>query len=967
MGQGGAFWDRLEGVFGKGNLTSGYRSQEEQDALVARGATKATTSTHTTGGGYDVRIGAGRSEEHIREQAGKAGLQVKYIRRESGRGKNQGTGAHWHIEVEDSKDKTWYGSAKGTQGKGTPQVAGKSGGAPARDVLAEVDAAVLPPESRAASQNVTSNSQAIFNSDKKLGAQFRDVDAALGEQGEAIDVLSAVTQVAQQTQMGSMIRQVEDTRAISNEITQGTQELKRQVMPIFEARGRVADQLDKLVTMNPLERGIRGIFDLNYDKEYLEGQLDDFDRTLKARGDDFKYLNDLQSVALGEIDRRYKLDNALGTLTVDQAKEDLGLVGLRVQQTAALLGSTRDEIASQAQLITAKATARGDLMGRLDQPTLLNLMNKATESGGMVAFNGVEFSAHELRQQFQKNDDMETSVRMHKMALESGQMDLADKAADQIARNMTRTDVEAAIANGGMYKGIQIPQDTLTQMLQTHMRQGELQAQQIANEMPASMALQAGSDALNAMTGLYYRSSGLYGKQDFDSARGYMQQNTANVRALIEATKNGAAPEVIAALTQKVAQTTQTFQKSISSTILRSTGGDKTSAQFVESFVYGTPLDPGVAAEGLAHFAIKGSMPQGVALSPESKQIFQRAQKAVEKFRTNENGTPRSAAQLKSLVLQEIQSDANNIAGAAQFEQIQKKLPALAKELGHPLGAISNTQWRGILANAADSADQMLSGKLNTTPEIVRTMRTTFKPIDATPASGKLYEAFMSPDSQAAYNGHEQTTMIQAINQLKPIKPGVENSEILREFLEDPKLYQRIDQELRTNRSNSFGDYLLGPIVEGAAARNVASYGNMVTAAESSVFADQRAAGDNLRKGYANSSTARLNIVLATIPGVGKAGAAALQPFLKQTLAGDEAGQVAATAFDRVVPGDRQWNRAAFGKVQEERFLNALRSTKFDDPSLEAYRKKAVAGFDESAQRSDTYIGHVVDAISGAR
>jgi hypothetical protein len=71
----------------------------------------------------------------------------------------------------------------------------------------------------------------------------------------------------------------------------------------------------------------------------LEGQLDHYDRTLKARADDYDYLNKLHGVAMQEVGRRFETSTAMSGLIQKQATEDLGLVGMEIQNSAGLLGT----------------------------------------------------------------------------------------------------------------------------------------------------------------------------------------------------------------------------------------------------------------------------------------------------------------------------------------------------------------------------------------------------------------------------------------------------------------------------------------------------------------------------------------------------------------------------------------------------------------------------------------------------
>lgn len=66
----------LRAEFGQDSVTSGYRSQAEQDALVRRGATKATRSSHTYSNGFDLAINSAESADDIRKRLRARGINV---------------------------------------------------------------------------------------------------------------------------------------------------------------------------------------------------------------------------------------------------------------------------------------------------------------------------------------------------------------------------------------------------------------------------------------------------------------------------------------------------------------------------------------------------------------------------------------------------------------------------------------------------------------------------------------------------------------------------------------------------------------------------------------------------------------------------------------------------------------------------------------------------------------------------
>lgn len=82
----------LEGIYqNRGDLT-GFRTQAQQDNLVAQGKTNARVSRHQTWQGLDVPIGA--SEDDIRAAAGRAGVTgLRVIREPGAKG-----GAHSHLQ-----------------------------------------------------------------------------------------------------------------------------------------------------------------------------------------------------------------------------------------------------------------------------------------------------------------------------------------------------------------------------------------------------------------------------------------------------------------------------------------------------------------------------------------------------------------------------------------------------------------------------------------------------------------------------------------------------------------------------------------------------------------------------------------------------------------------------------------------------------------------------------------------------
>ena len=133
-------------------------------------------------------------------------------------------------------------------------------------------------------------------------------------------------------------------------------------------------------------------------------------------------------------------------------------------------------------------------------------------------------------------------------------------------------------------------------------------------------------------------------------------------------------------------------------------------------------------------------------------------------------------------------------------------------------------------------------------------------------------------------------------------------------------------------------------------------YARTVSEAASSNRINDVTAARNAERGWGSSPTARATTILTAIPQVGTAGAQKLMPFLTQVT--DPKGR-GPNVLTRVSPGER----ASSMEMEEARMLDALRSTKFDDPSMEAYRKAAIQHWAEYSEISDLVMNTFVNSI----
>lgn len=114
MSRATAFAEKIKAAFPGVRITDLDRTPAQQRALVARGVTRSTNSQHIDGNGIDLVLPKGVSASAIKAWIGDQGENPGEFLVESGKGKNQGTGAHLHIGLAPKAGKPQTASRQST-------------------------------------------------------------------------------------------------------------------------------------------------------------------------------------------------------------------------------------------------------------------------------------------------------------------------------------------------------------------------------------------------------------------------------------------------------------------------------------------------------------------------------------------------------------------------------------------------------------------------------------------------------------------------------------------------------------------------------------------------------------------------------------------------------------------------------------------------------------------------------------
>jgi hypothetical protein len=207
----------------------------------------------------------------------------------------------------------------------------------------------------------------------------------------------------------------------------------------------------------------------------------------------------------------------------------------------------------------------------------------------------------------------------------------------------------------------------------------------------------------------------------------------------------------------------------------------------MQSFVYGTELSQGTAAEAMTYFALKGNLPAGLSLTPEARQVFGKAQKLVEQHRADRVGGKQIS---ESCIAGNCDSrtgtqSAPQDHGSSASRQTIQRLPGVAQQTGHPFGKFPEQRWAEIRAESQSTGAEAVAHELNTTPGNVLQMLRTGKPLSNDEAGKTLFAATQKAASK--FNGVEMQTMVRLLDAEPAIQPGRRNSSVMSDFIGSPK------------------------------------------------------------------------------------------------------------------------------------------------------------------------------------
>lgn len=933
---------------GKGRPTSGARTVKEQEALFRRGATRArganaphvrTVDGHP--GAVDI-AGYTGAPEQLAETLTRAGYPVKRVIRESGKGKNQGTGAHDHVEFE-GKTAPGSGGVPATQTR-TPQSGVDMSGpsAPVAPMNPSVDPFKMEPVVGALAQNA--NEQAAAHQ----------------------DVLGQVTQSLQNTQREREIRAgflTLQKEAVLKDQEAAARELHEVQAPILAARTEVADRIVKVQKMPWLKREILSMFNPNFDPNHLKEVQDGLTNQINTLGAEYeanaKFHETLINVAAGRFEAR---DESLRLKAADDL-QDLSLSQSGYQLAEARLSTAMQGLSAGSATVQAQAVAKARVLDDLLPQDITTALAQARKGDGVATIGGVPLTIAELTDRSVALENRDINIKQSKMALQAQEMQLVDYNNRKIIDSMSESEINKVIANGGEYNGVQLSQSALTSALADRAQRGSLQAQLATGTMSQATWTQT-IDTFNEGTKQFYgRVRGIFGANMPAPLVDHNNRLVAMSRQF-EA-KLHQAPE--AARAQMRVQFMSQIQAEIASrdalvdTMVKSMSTNPKVQNVLGAFARGIQPTGEAAVDGLIALVESGNLPKGMSLSGPAAAAVVATRATVAKVRQKYMAeSPENQARLRkgdkaldtkgyaAEVRQAVTQAVTEAYGNKQFTKVVEGLPELAKQSNHPAGKIRPEDWAVSVVQGDAIGLQNAAVTLGIKPELASAI---FGPNgsgrDGWAAAQSKNESLKAVSYEKAVGmvgAKQSVATLQELDKTPSATAGFKPSAALTSYVRSPEFHQTIQNYSRNLGRSSLGDMFGDSISQGSLVTTVEKFASGLLRAQGEVEVGYQA--DNRRKAalYRGDPVRRATVILGGIDG--------LNEDEEQALLGAVVQQ--ADARPGVSGMDVIANNTQPSRITAEKIDSFILNGKFDDPQLEKFRRIAAKGWAATSRSIDT-------------
>lgn len=687
-----------DAIGGGARVSSGYRSNEEQDALHQQGATRLRggESAHNRGsaeqpGAVDIVGIPGGNPRQVEALLRQRGYRVRSVVWERG-GRNQGTGAHYHVEFED-----------GTSSN-LPAADNSPGAAPTPITIPDTTIIQATDAERQQMQQPSEYRTDPFSAGflQALGTAQDEQTARLNAATATLDRVTAESSAIRGQQAEQLAQTVAVKRAINDQTREHLDDLATLVEPVFQRQEQIARQLLHLEEMNPVEQGLRSLFDPNYNRRALQAEQ-------RQQAAAVEILNNVfdqrfrHGQLLSQLAAADQADSAaLADLMLQNGGEDVRLALQSFTLAQATTGNLMSQLDQESAVIVARQQRREDVLAGLSPGQVNTALAEAQSNPtGEVMVNGVPLRVGELQQQQLHHQQQALTLSNLELAIQQGNADLIERNQQAVLATMSIADVQSAIQNNGVFRGVAFDLVDLAGRLQSLQQSQAL----IVQQQQIDSAPQAFRSMMQQLTGAHtaaaQRFRGLTGAipGTLTQFSGVMT-SAANqfAEGIRTATAQGTLNEYLVSSMPQLQALIEQQQTVISDAVSQWAGGNDTLEAIGTAWMNGQPIEPGLAIDGMIHFERNG-LPAGTTFDGASAEMMRIVREEV---RLADN--PAQAQRASGGQAPTIQEIIGSSSSGSQREREQRLRQRIAKRMGEAYAnSMSREMFAAIPAIARDA------------------------------------------------------------------------------------------------------------------------------------------------------------------------------------------------------------------------------------------------------------------------
>lgn len=703
----------------------------------------------------------------------------------------------------------------------------------------------------------------------------KQVKEAQDDLGDAINVDAQNIREQSERQLEIAERRNEEVevesatmRNLLEQSNASVEEYQAEVAPMIDEMGERRRRMEELEGVSWLEKGIKGIFDKNFDETWQEERYAELQQRVAGATQEYSAEESMR-------DELFNNMSQMSTINDKDAASDLTLASTKMSASAAILGTQTRVVeyfnqrgATQMQQLQMNETAANLLLDEMDPKRLYGLASEAKQKGGFIEVDGTRISHSQLLDRARNEEKMEISMRSARLAESTARinnsraaMALRNDNLNNAMQFASPTELEKAFKTGS-FRGQRVPAHMIAPILERAVQAEAARLQYTMGGSPAARFSQQTQSAAQQFKTLQRSVSNAGPSRsgitdnDYQALERQWTQLDREIKRLGPDQVNTEAGRIAlqGLLTGIQAQQQALVQRAAK----RMSGGDKDLQAVWEGYYQGQAASPAEAGAAMLNLYDRGELDDKFGKSPATRAMAKASKDIIAEYDRN-NPDAKKADRKKELgVLLQNATNAFNLTAQDNF---LASFPKLAKDLGLPNAERFDQNEFGKVWQASILKTQTsLAARAGISEgEAARILNNPALATDE-----KVKEALASFNEQGIFQAH----FIRGLNNSKMAANGFKPGDAMIDLMQSTKFQQQIGLQNQSINQSSIGAFMSGSLNPSGLSQTVNNW----------VRNGQRLAVANNSKDYLDSmmerhmfqanGTYRAEVILGSMAGI---------------------------------------------------------------------------------------------------